>query len=90
MKKHSLSYLAILTLLTLPLNAALIAEYDFGDGTLLDDTSGEGHNLTQTGTAALNGDGYSVQLDDAEYLTATTLDNSSSAYTISLWFNPAA
>ena len=82
-------------------DAALLAHYDFSDGNLLDDESGNGYTLTQpfnTGTGiTLNGDGFSAHFDggtddnnntDDNYLTTSSAFNAAAgtAYTVSMWF----
>ncbi len=82
-------FVTVLTVSTTP--AAILAHYDFRDGNLLDDESGNGHTLTPTVSEGitLNPDGFSAHIgvNNSNYLKAESLSGSpGSPYTISLWF----
>ena len=80
-------------------DAALIAHYDFSDGDLFDDETGNGYTLTQPesfGTGiTFNGDGFSAHFD-ADNSSASGGENQLFAggfngaagtdYTVSMWF----
>ena len=70
------------------LHADTVAHYYFGDGNLLDDSSGNSHTLAQTGTVSVNADGYSAAISLNSYLKVSSL-NPGSSYTVSLWFRTA-
>lgn len=77
-----------------PINAALIAHYDFSDGNLFDDETGNGYTLSQSTVngfgIALNGDGFSANFDNSagsNYLFTNDFDEAAgSSYTVSMWF----
>ena len=66
-------------------DAALIAHYDFGDGNLFDDETGNGYTLSQSTVngdgITLNGDGFSANFDNSagsNYLFTNDFDDVSS------------
>ena len=75
-------------------DAALIAHYDFGDGNLFDDETGNGYTLSQSTVngdgITLNGDGFSANIDNSagsNYLFTNDFDEAAgSSYTVSMWF----
>ncbi len=71
--------------------ADLTAHYDFSDGNLLDDETGNGYSLTATLNEGIsfNADGFSahIGINDSNFLKAETLSGAAgSPYTVSMWF----
>ncbi|MDF7826981.1 hypothetical protein P4B35_23355, partial [Pontiellaceae bacterium B12227] len=64
-----------------------VATYDFGDGNLTDDSSGNGNTLALTGNVTTNADAFSAHFDDSvpSFLKSSTL-NITSEYTVSFWW----
>lgn len=86
--------LASATMASMTSDGALIAHYDFSDGNLFDDETGNGYTLSQSTVngdgITLNGDGFSANIDNSagsNYLFTNSFDEAAgSAYTVSMWF----
>ncbi|MDF7826980.1 PEP-CTERM sorting domain-containing protein [Pontiellaceae bacterium B12227] len=85
--------LTVVMLSVLASHGALVAHYDFGDGNLTDDSSGNGIVLTEGGPGTgvtLNADGFSARFEEtggtqANFFTANSMDHSG-AFTLSFWW----
>jgi hypothetical protein len=77
-------------MVSMAVNAGMVAHYDFGDGNLLDNSVDGGVGLTMTGTVTANADGFSARFSGAgaNHLNADLFrDNTrSSKFTVSFWW----
>jgi hypothetical protein len=77
-------------MLSVGVNAGMVAHYDFGDGNLLDNSVDGGVGLTMAGTVTANADGFSARFSGAgvNFLTADLLPDGtqSNKFTVSFWW----